>query len=175
MRNVSRALAAGAVAGALTVGAVGGAAMARLGDDPAAGYELLAADSAADEAVALATETPSATPTKERKARHDRLRLAVRRALIGVHGEATVKAREGEFATWAWQRGDVTAVSGGSVTVKSADGVSWTWTVNGDTRLRKNGEKAAASAVAAGDDVFVLGKPSGDARTAASVVVPKRA
>lgn len=103
-----------------------------------------------------------------------RLRLGARRALVGVHGETTVRVRGGGFETFTWQRGAVTSVSATALTVRSADGVSWAWTVTGDSRVRKNGDKSTPSALKAGDDVFVLGRPSGDTRTALGVVVPKR-
>ncbi|MFC4530324.1 hypothetical protein [Sphaerisporangium dianthi] len=171
MRNLSRTLVAGAVAGALALGALGGVAVARQAGGEQAGvpYELLSADSAASEAAAseavALTNAPGDRP---------RLRLALRRGLIGLHGEATVRARGGGFATYTWQRGDVTAVSGGSITVKSADGANWTWALNTDTKVRKNGAKSASSALTSGDGVFVLGTPNGDARTAQGVVVPKK-
>jgi hypothetical protein len=165
MRNVSRALIGAAVAGALTVGVLGGVAVARQSAEPAGvPYELLAVDSAADETVAL-TQSPRDNP---------RLRFPVRRGLVGIHGEATVRARDGKFATYTWQRGQVTALSAGSLTVKSADGVSWAWTMNSDTRVRKNGARSTPSALATGDNVFVLGQPDGDGRTAQGVVVPRR-
>ncbi|MEU8265627.1 hypothetical protein AB0B89_00555 [Sphaerisporangium sp. NPDC049002] len=166
MTNVSKAVIGSALAGALTVGALGGVAVARQAAPAGVPYELLSADSAdsaADEAVAL-TAAPKGDP---------KLRIGVRRSLVGVHGEATVRAR-GDFATYTWQRGAVTTASATSLTVKSADGVSWTWTVNSDTKIRKNGAKSTSSAVATGDTVFVLGRPDGDARTAQGVVVPKR-
>ncbi|MET8145924.1 hypothetical protein ABZU32_36945 [Sphaerisporangium sp. NPDC005288] len=176
MRNLTGTLVAGAVAGALSVGALGGVALARQAGNAQAGgaqtseartgvpYELLSADSAADEAAGLAKDPKD----------HPRLRAALRRGLIGVHGEATVRARGGGYATYAWQRGEVTAASASSVTVKSADGTSWTWALTTDTKVRKNGAKSASSALTSGDGVFVLGRPDGDARTAQGVVVPKK-
>jgi hypothetical protein len=168
MRNVSRALIGSAMAGALAVGVLGGVAVAhQSGDQSGAPYELLAADStdsAADEAIALTTAPGD----------HPKLRIGARRGLIGVHGDTTVRERGGGFTAYAWQRGAITAASANSLTVKSADGVSWTWTVNADTKIRKNGAKAASSGLATGDNVFVLGRPDGDARTAQGVVVPKR-
>ncbi|WP_214414941.1 DUF5666 domain-containing protein [Sphaerisporangium fuscum] len=172
MRNLSRALIAGSVAGALAVGALGGAAVARqAGPADTGAYELPAAasDVSSADTVALRADDPGRSP-----ADRPRLRLAQRRGLAGVHGEATVRQRDGGFATYGWQRGEVTAASTGSLTVKSADGVSWTWTVTSDTRVRKNGAKSTASALAQGDTVFVLGQPGGAGRTALGVVVPKR-
>jgi hypothetical protein len=95
------------------------------------------------------------------------------RAFRGVHGEATVKRKDG-FHLATWQRGQITSVSSSGVTVRSADGVSWTWTANGDTRVRKDGEKSALKDLAKTDTVLVAGERSGDTRTARLIRVPKR-
>lgn len=94
------------------------------------------------------------------------------RALRGVHGEATVQRKNG-FHNTAWQRGQITSVSSSGVTVRSADGVSWTWTANSDTRIRKDGEKAALKDLAKDDKVIVAGERSGDTRTARLIRAPK--
>ncbi|WP_184978944.1 hypothetical protein [Sphaerisporangium rubeum] len=172
MRKLSKALTAGAFAGTLTVGLLGGAALAGRDGGGAAPYELTAADPVAAEAASLTGTSPDLLTAGD-PADRPRLRLGARRALVGVHGETTVRVRGG-FDTFTWQRGAVTSVSASALTVKSADGVSWAWTVTGDSRVRKNGEKSTPSALKAGDDVFVLGRPSGDTRTALGVVVPKR-
>lgn len=94
------------------------------------------------------------------------------RAFRGVHGEATVQRKDG-FHLAAWQRGKITAVSSGGVTVRSADGVSWTWTAGDKTRVRKDGEKSALKALANGDQVLVAGERSGNTRNARLIRVPK--
>ncbi|RCG31842.1 hypothetical protein DQ384_09980 [Sphaerisporangium album] len=167
------------MSGALAVGVLGGVAVGRHADASAGvPYELSAADSSdAAEAVALVQyQDQDQPPAKDQaeKADRPRLRLNDRRLLLGIHGESTVRARGGGFAVYTWQRGAVTTASASSLSVKSADGVTWTWTLNADTKVRKNGSKATASALAAGDTVFVLGRPDGDARTAQGVVVPQR-
>ncbi|MEU5991975.1 hypothetical protein ABZ806_23655 [Spirillospora sp. NPDC047418] len=95
------------------------------------------------------------------------------RAFRGVHGEATVQRKDG-FHLVTWQRGQITSVSSSGVTVRSADGVSWTWTAGGDTRVRKDGEKAALKNLATNDKVLVTGERSGDTRTAHLIRAPKR-
>ncbi|MGP4026176.1 DUF5666 domain-containing protein [Actinomadura sp. 3N407] len=90
----------------------------------------------------------------------------------GVHGEATVRRDDG-FRLVTWQRGEITALSSTTLTVKSADGVSWTWTANGDTRIRKDREKATIKDLADGDEIRVAGERSGDTRTARFIRVPK--
>lgn len=180
MRNASKALIGASMAGVLTVGVLVGVAAGHRQAADGDPYELLAAgttgladsagpaDLAVEEAVSL-----TQGGLRDQKDR-PRLRVGVRRALIGIHGDATVRTRGGGFATYTWQRGGVTAASDRSLTVKSADGVSWTWTVTSDTKVRKNGGKSTSSALASGDTVFVLGQPSGNARTAQGVVVPGR-
>ncbi|MEU8802511.1 DUF5666 domain-containing protein [Spirillospora sp. NPDC048819] len=90
----------------------------------------------------------------------------------GVHGEATVQRDDG-FRLATWQRGEITALSSATLTVKSADGVSWTWTTNADTRVRKDREKAAVKDLADGDKIIVVGERSGDTRTAKVIRVRK--
>jgi hypothetical protein len=99
--------------------------------------------------------------------------LRARRFLRGIHGTATVRIKDGGFTQVAWQRGQVTAVSGGTVTVRSADGTTWQWTTTSDTPVRRHGDKATVSQLAANDRVVVIGTVSGSTRTARAAVVPK--
>jgi hypothetical protein len=108
--------------------------------------------------------------------RHPRLSrhpLRARHFLRGIHGTATVRIKDGGFTEVVWQRGQVTAVSGGIVTVRSADGTTWQWATNSDTKVRRHGDKANVSQLAANDQVFVIGTSGGSSRTARAVVVPK--
>jgi hypothetical protein len=95
------------------------------------------------------------------------------RAARGIHGQATVRTKTG-FAEVDWQRGTLTATSGGTLSVKSTDGVTWQWKTDAATRVRKAGAKSAVSDLKAGDFVFVFGRDGGGARSAKQVVVPKR-
>ncbi len=95
------------------------------------------------------------------------------RALNGVHGEATVKRKDG-FHLATWQRGKITSVSATGLTVRSEDGASWTWTTDGKTRVRKDGDKASLKNLAAGDQVLVAGERSGATRTARLVREPRK-
>lgn len=79
-----------------------------------------------------------------------------------LHGQfVTGKAGSSSFVTHDVIRGQVTAVSPTSITVKAADNTSETFVVNSDTkvRMRSNGKGAASSIsqVKNGDNVFVLG------------------
>ncbi|GII42481.1 DUF5666 domain-containing protein [Planotetraspora phitsanulokensis] len=166
-KQANRFIIAGSVAGALAVGVLGGAAIAdRQGTD-------VSLTAGGEQAGGKGAAVLTAMDGKTGKAARPGWRALKRRGL-GVHGEATVKKKDG-FVVRVWQRGDVTGAAAGTVTVKSADGTSWTWKVDGDTRVRKDGKKAEASALAAGDTVFVAGTRTGDTRTSIAVVAPKKA
>jgi hypothetical protein len=83
----------------------------------------------------------------------------------GVHGEATVRDGDG-FRLATFQHGEITALSSPTLTVKSADGATWTWTTNGDTRIRKDRENIALKDLAKDDEIRIAGERSGDTRTA---------
>ena len=72
----------------------------------------------------------------------------------GIHGQFTVPAPGGGYETILTQRGTVTGVSASSITVKSEDGFSHTYSVNNDT-LVAAGNNGIAD-VAKGDTVRVL-------------------
>lgn len=101
--------------------------------------------------------------------------LARLRGMRGIHGEATVKTKNGGFREVAFERGVIQSVSGQDVVVRSADGTTWTWTLAGNTAVRDQGKKATASSLASGDRVFVAGPQSGSTRTARVIIVPKTA
>lgn len=90
-------------------------------------------------------------------------------AFGALHGEFTAKDDKGVFVLRDIQRGQVTAVSGGSLTVKSEDGVSWVWAINGQTKV---GRDQQISSIKTGDTVHVNGTRSGQTRTAVFVGEP---
>jgi hypothetical protein len=128
-------------------------------------------------AAANPSPSPSASSTASPHNKGDRgkgghgWRHGLRSSARGLHGEMTVK-RDGKFLQVAWQRGQVTGRSGSVLTVRSEDGATWQWTITGDTKVRKNWAKAAATDVANGDQVMVWGEQSGATRTAKLVRVP---
>jgi hypothetical protein len=171
-KQANRVIIAGSVAGALAVGVLGGAAIAgRQGAEVSLTAGAGTTNSATANGAGLGTE--KAAGGKAGNAARPGWRALKRRGL-GVHGEATVKKKDG-FAVRTWQRGDVTGAAAGSLTVKSADGTSWTWKIDGDTRIRKDGKKVDAAALTTGDTVFVAGARTGDTRTSVAVVAPKKA
>lgn len=127
-----------------------------------------AAPAGADSALTAASGRQSAKPEHKRAGQRHARHL---RRLGGLHGEATVR-RHKEFVRIGYQRGSVTEASAGAVTVRSADGTTWRWTLSNDTRVRRHGEKSAADKIAKGDRVFIAGSP--DERQAKLVAVPKK-
>ncbi len=111
--------------------------------------------------VDAALETPavdSATPGADAR-QGDRKALRTR-LLRGLHGVWVTKSKSG-FVTHQAIRGDVTAVSAGSITVKAKDGFSLTFAVAADTkvRARTNGKGADSTigAVKVGSKALVTG------------------
>jgi hypothetical protein len=90
-------------------------------------------------------------------------------ALKAEHGERTVKGKDGTTVVHEWQVGKVTAVSGTSLTVLSADGTSWTWTESAQTHTRGQGKDTK---VKVGDEVAVRGVKAGGVNDAKAVLDP---
>lgn len=108
-------------------------------------------------AAAVSTTAPT-TPTGQRQF---------------LHGERVVRDKDGKIITVDVQRGTVTAVSSSSMTVRSSDGTTWTWTLNGDTKVRgADLKQEATSNIKVGDTVAVAGQRTGDTRTARAVADP---
>jgi hypothetical protein len=82
------------------------------------------------------------------------LRLALRG---GIHGEITYKGKDG-FRTLVFERGTVESSAGQVLTVKAADGTTWTWHLVASSVVRESGAKVAASKLAAGEQVLVAGQ-----------------
>jgi hypothetical protein len=92
---------------------------------------------------------------------------------LPLHGEAIVKdPSSGATVIQDFQTGKVTAISSSSMTVRSADGTTWTWTLSADTRAHKGFADLSVSAIKVGDTVAVSGIRSGDTRTAQHVADP---
>ena len=86
-----------------------------------------------------------------------------------LHGEVTVQTREG-VKTLVVARGQVTALSGTAITVKSSDGVETSFTINGDTRYGFRNEPAPRAELKVGEGAFVAGEKSGGQATAKRIV-----
>jgi hypothetical protein len=92
-----------------------------------------------------------------------------RRAL---HGELTVQTDQG-VKTVVLARGEVAALADDNLTVKSSDGVSTAFRIDGNTRFGFRREPDPRAALKVGDDVWVVGEKSGGTTTATSVVSVK--
>lgn len=86
-----------------------------------------------------------------------------------LHGTFAVQ-RKGAVATVSIQRGEITAVSASSITLKSKDGYLGTYAVSKDTKLRASGAPAAASAFKTGMRATVFAVKSGSAFVAQRMV-----
>lgn len=130
-----------------------------------------AAADTSDEAIALQQvgyDAPGATSA----AGDAPARSALRRQLRAntLHGEVAVQTKEGP-KTIVVQRGEVTAVSGDELTVKSSDGFSLTWTFGDRLRVVQNRKQAEKSAVKTGGQIGVAGVKEGDVSRARLIVI----
>ena len=117
------------------------------------------------------TQAPGATADKQRagfpgRGAGWRYGLA-RRAL---HGELTLQTRDG-VKTVVVARGEVTDLADDSITVKSSDGVSTSFRIDGDTRFGFLREPDPRAELKVGDTVWVAGTKSGDTTTTATRIV----
>jgi hypothetical protein len=142
-----------------------------------AGVLLLSAGGAALAAqdTTTTTQAPGATADKADKAR-------ARAGLLGhgggwrhglgrrvLHGEVTVETQEG-VKTVVMARGEITALTGDAITVKSSDGVETSFGIDGDTRFGFRNEPAPSAELKVGEDAFVAGEKSGSRAVAKRVV-----
>jgi hypothetical protein len=94
-----------------------------------------------------------------------------------LHGEATVEKPGGGTSVVRFQNGVISAISGSTMTVKSTDGFTATYTVNGTSRILLNGTDGTLSKLSKNDQVRVLAVQSGSSTVAKMVLdgVPARA
>ncbi|WP_431935161.1 hypothetical protein [Micromonospora sp. RP3T] len=91
-----------------------------------------------------------------------------------LHGEVVVQTKENGTKTVAVQRGEVTAVDAKSMTVKSVDGFTMTWTFDEKLRVVERRATIQANEIKVGTTVGVAGAKEGDKGVARLVVVPLR-
>jgi hypothetical protein len=177
------ALGAVAVLGVAACGPLGAAAAAVDMSPEASALSALGFDP--DQVVPAADPSPSpaasGAPDKSAKpgasahpgAKHPALRrLTIRRALAKnvEHGEMVVKTKDGD-KTIDVQRGTVTAISSTSITVRSSDGFSETWTFGSPIHVIEHRTTVQPSNVTAGATVGVAGTKSGSNLTASLLVI----
>lgn len=84
-----------------------------------------------------------------------------------LHGEYVVSDTDGDYTTQLMQNGEVTAISATSVTAKSDDGYTHTYTIDADTVT--GNDSSDLSGIETGDEVTIVASVSGDTDTADSV------
>lgn len=131
--------------------------------------QAMALSSAITEAGSPQGTTPAGRGDKVRRARRALRRL---RLLGGEHGEFTFHTKKGT-RTLAFERGTVVSVTGSDVTVRAADGTSWTWMLSSTSVVREDGSRNSPSALWAGEHVFAGGPVTGSARDARLIVIRK--
>ena len=146
-------------------------------DSDVAGDAGTAANAPAD---VTATGSPSpdasAAPNKGNRRHPGLRRLLIRRATMAKHvehGSVTVQTKNGD-QTIDVQRGTITAINSTSMTVKSADGFTLTWTFGDKMRVMENRSTIQPTDVKAGETVGVAGEKNGSTETARLVVIPKQ-
>lgn len=100
----------------------------------------------------------------------------LRRGLLGgrlggqlLHSETTVDTDNG-VKTYVVARGQVTALSGSSITITSSDKVATTFAINSDTRYGFQNFKQPEAQLRTGQTALALGTRSGNATTATRIV-----
>ena len=110
-------------------------------------------------AVSAPTSTTTATqPSAPTKAKHHR-------SLLGrvSHGELTLGGKDHRVVDV--QRGQVQSVSSTSVSVRSDDGFTASYTVDSKTKIRKDGKASAIGDVHNGDTVVIVATKANGADT----------
>jgi hypothetical protein len=86
---------------------------------------------------------------------------------MGIHGTFVVPKADGGYQTVHTQRGEVTAVSATSITVRSEDDFTKTYTVTADTGV--NAQRDGIGSIEVGDEVRILGVEADGAVTAVQI------
>lgn len=156
--NLTKALTAGALAAAFA-GVPAVAASATPAPPPSSGYSASPAPSPSSSDSAAPTDG-SATPSEPGSMNE----------VGALYSETTVRGPQGDAVVVATQWGKVATVSDDSLAVQSADGTSWTWTVDDKTKVGIGDQKL--DSVKVGDQVSVAGTKDGETRTAKIVSDP---
>lgn len=89
-------------------------------------------------------------------------------AMAILHGQAVVAKRGGGYQTIDYQRGTITAVSMGSISVKSTDGFTQTYAVTGSTIV--GAQRGGIGSVSTGNEASVIATVSGKTATAVKII-----
>jgi hypothetical protein len=119
--------------------------------------------------VAPATSAISANPGDDGSTRASRTEDSARARLgfrprLGrhvVHAVVTVE-RNGDLLTFQVDRGSVTSIADGKLTISEQGGASVTLATNDQTRVRRDGRKISLLELKSGDEVYVISRVSAD-------------
>jgi hypothetical protein len=153
------------------VGLVGLAGCARLADQPDTSPETAALAAMGFETGLEPANAPAPSASPDAHAFKGRRALRVQLRKNVLHGEAVVQTKNG-VQTIEVQRGQVTAVTGTSVTVKSTDGFTETWTFGDKFTVVQHRAKVPASTIKSGAQIGIAGTKSGDTTTARLAILP---
>jgi hypothetical protein len=78
-----------------------------------------------------------------------------------LRADVTVLKKDGTTLVVHSERGEISAVSATSITIKGLDGVSTTFAVTAETRVREKGRQAQIADLEVGDRAMVIGKANG--------------
>jgi hypothetical protein len=156
------------LSGVAVIALAGGAGVGFAATGSSAASASLTSSSSATSAspAASASASPSASAQAHRKLAHRRFA-----GIIGgriLHGQVVVPKSGGGYQTVDVQRGQVTAVSSTSITVKSADGYSATYVVSGSTTV--DAQSRGIGSVKVGDRVVLEATLSGGTATASHIL-----
>jgi len=147
----------------------GPAALAQAASPSGSGDQSLAGDI---DAILAADQVGSAPATARDKALAGPLRrLAAARRL--VHATVVMDLPKTGLTTIQVDHGTISAAGATSLTIAEAGGGSANVTLESETRVRRNGDKAAIADLKVGDEVFTLSKIESGGTVAYLVVVPK--
>jgi hypothetical protein len=120
----------------------------------------------------VSATTEASTPGAHPNARRLR-RLLVLRGLGRhiEHGVVTVQTKNGD-QTIAVQRGTVTSITNSTVTVKSSDGFTLTWTFGTPIRVIEHRTTVQPKDVTVGETIGIAGPQVGTTDTARLIVIP---
>jgi hypothetical protein len=113
--------------------------------------------------------SPDARPGDRLRKRHQARGFLRKNTL---HGEIVVQSDDG-VRTIAVQRGTVTEIDDDSMTVKSTDGFTLTWTFGDELRVIERRKTVQPDDVEVGTEVGVAGAKDGDTGTARLIVIPR--
>jgi hypothetical protein len=170
----SRGKRAAALLGVCAVAAGGAFVVTQVGTGSPAPAQAQAADSTGFQAGTSASVTGQAATLSSALAGTGAGRLARLRRLGGLYGQYTYETKTGSD-TLAFERGTITSVGSGDVTVRAANGTSWTWELVSTSVVRESGQKMAESTLATGETVFAGGPVTNGAKDARLIVIRKAA